>query len=193
MTELTTRSVLKSMRGYPRHPRRTGRVPTAPRSPWERNLVRGILSARISALSVARGAGKSSISPQSLARSFEHLVETPPAGRRGLRSVQFRPRENHPGPRQRVPGRQTTEPPDVPNPRHFYPIEFYPPRNRRGLQVYKLRSKESARPCSRPYSYAMSPPSWLDTRANAMWAALKTESWEDTRLSGGLPRYAPKR
>ena len=29
--------------------------------PWERNLVRGILSARIAALSVARGAGKSSI------------------------------------------------------------------------------------------------------------------------------------
>ena len=44
--------------------------------PWERDLVKGILSGRLSALSVARGAGKSAIIAAIGAAFFEHLVET---------------------------------------------------------------------------------------------------------------------
>ena len=75
MTELTTRSVLKRIRKYP-VTQGYGAGSNLRVLPWERDLVRGILSARIAALSVARGAGKSSIIAAIASAFFEHLVDS---------------------------------------------------------------------------------------------------------------------
>ena len=172
MTQLTTRSVLKKMRSYP-VTQGFGVGSSLRVLPWERDLVRGILSARIAALSVARGAGKSAIIAAIGAAFFEHLVET---GQRadvvciassfGQGKIIFDHSFSYLA--DKLQDRKVYRIRDTNTNSSFQHRESgasfrcisSDPKRAHGLAPFLLLCDE--------------PSQWLNTRANAMWAALKT-------------------
>ena len=172
MTELTTRSVLRRMRSYP-VTQGYGAGENLRVLPWEAQLVKGILSGRLSALSVARGAGKSAIIAAIGAAFFEHLVET---GQRadivciassfGQGKIIY----DHAAAflDDKLQDRRTYRIRDTNTNSSFqhrqtgasFKCISSDPKRAHGLAPFLLLCDEPAQ--------------WLDTRAAAMWAALKT-------------------
>ena len=192
MTELTTRSVLNKMRGY-RVTQGYGAGSNLRVLPWERDSVRGILSARLSALSVARGAGKSAVIAAIGAAHFEHLVETGQRADVVCIASSF-------GQGKIIYDHAAAHLADKLQDRRAFRIRdtntnssFQHRANRSGLQVYFERSEAGARVGPGFLLLCDEPAQWLDTRASAMWAAPENRTWKDTRLSGGRSRYKTER
>ena len=75
MRNLTTRQALKKMRSYTVSQGYGAGEPLRI-LPWEKDLVRGILNSRLSAMTIARGGGKSTIVGAIAAAFYEHMIET---------------------------------------------------------------------------------------------------------------------
>ena len=172
MTELTTRSVLKRIRKYPVTQGYGAGSPLRV-LPWERDLVRGILSARISALSVARGAGKSSVIAAIASAFFEHLVETRQRADVVCVASSF-------GQGKIILDHASAFLADKLRDRRTYRI-----RDTSTQSAFTHRATGASFRCiasdpKRAHGIAPflllcdEPSQWLDTRASAMWSALKT-------------------
>ena len=172
MTELTTRSVLNKMRGY-RVTQGYGAGSNLRVLPWERDSVRGILSARLSALSVARGAGKSAVIAAIGAAHFEHLVETGQRADVVCIASSF-------GQGKIIYDHAAAHLADKLQDRRAFRI-----RDTNTNSSFQHRATGAAFKCissdpKRAHGLAPAlllcdePGQWLDTRASAMWAALKT-------------------
>ena len=172
MTELTTRAVLRRMRGYPRHPRRGGGF-QPPRTALGAQLGAGYLSARISALSVARGAGKSSIIAAIASAFFEHLVATRQRADVVCVASSFGQGKiilDHASAylADKLQNRQTYRIRDTSTQSSF--------THRATGAAFKCISSDPKRAHGLAPALLLcdEPAQWLDTRASAMWAALKT-------------------
>ena len=141
--------------------------------PWEVNLVKGILSARIAALSVARGAGKSSIIAAIASAFFEHLVETRQRADVVCVASSFGQGKiilDHASAylADKLQNRQTYRIRDTSTQSSF--------THRATGAAFKCISSDPKRAHGLAPALLLcdEPAQWLDTRASAMWAALKT-------------------